>query len=149
MKKRMCARPSCCSGPGYTRSDEFRIDGYCSVDCRDLHESEHERDDLLRFIEREGYRCCDIPACNCNSFHGGNAYNRLREIGEDLESAGVSLNGRTIRSALSVLIEAHANLHRRSATVMAERDDSAATDAEEWLLEALRKSRSAIGEVKR
>ena len=24
---------------------------------------------LLLFIEREGYRKCDIPACNCGSWH--------------------------------------------------------------------------------
>ena len=39
---------------------------------------------LSRFIAGEGFRRCDIPACNCNSFHGGLAHKRLSEIYEAL-----------------------------------------------------------------
>ena len=28
-----------------------------------------ECDRLKEFLEREGYRRCDVPACNCGSFH--------------------------------------------------------------------------------
>ena len=43
-----------------------------------------ERDELTGFIERRGYRRCDIPACNCGSFHGGQAEERLTEIQQQL-----------------------------------------------------------------
>lgn len=39
-----------------------------------------ERDEAIAFIEREGYRRCDIPACNCNSWHGGHANDRLESV---------------------------------------------------------------------
>ena len=37
-------------------------------------------DDLEDFLVRRGYRPCDIPACNCGSYHGGHAEERLHEI---------------------------------------------------------------------
>lgn len=42
---RICARPECCTERGRA-SEEFRIDGYCSCECRDMHEVEQERDAL-------------------------------------------------------------------------------------------------------
>jgi hypothetical protein len=54
--------------------------------------------DALAFIEREGYRRCDMPACNCNGWHGGRAYERLREIGD-----AVYTNGRTILASVEAL----------------------------------------------
>lgn len=55
-----------------------------------------QREDLRDVLLREGYRRCDIAACNCNGWHGGHAMARLNEIGDALEAAGVSLNGSTI-----------------------------------------------------
>ena len=49
---------------------------------------EAERDAALDFIRREGYRRCDIAACNCGSWHGGYAGDRLHEIREVLDDAG-------------------------------------------------------------
>ena len=57
-----------------------------------------------RFMEMEGYRRCDIPACNCDSWHGGNAYRRLVEIRDTLEEAGYSTNGTTILGALKAAL---------------------------------------------
>jgi len=48
--------------------------------ARTCTEIEQDRNRLEGFIEREGYRRCDIPACNCGSFHAGDAHARLREI---------------------------------------------------------------------
>ena len=45
--------------------------------------------DLEDFLLRHGYRRCDIPACNCNSWHGGHANERLKEIGDYLQSVGM------------------------------------------------------------
>ncbi len=42
---------------------------------------ESDREAVL-FLERHGYRRCDIPACNCGSWHGGHANARLAEIRE-------------------------------------------------------------------
>lgn len=37
------------------------------------------------FLARQGYRRCDISACNCGSWHGGHANQRLRELREAFE----------------------------------------------------------------
>ena len=42
---------------------------------------------LRGFIALEGYHQCDIPACNCNSFHGGYAGFR-RRLSEIIEALG-------------------------------------------------------------
>jgi hypothetical protein len=48
-------------------------------------------------LNNSGFRRCDIPACNCGSWHqvGGFA-ERFREIREAVEDAGYSTNGRTL-----------------------------------------------------
>ena len=88
-------------------------------------------DELLArrwFMDKEGYRFCDIPACNCNSWHGGNASNRLREIRETLDELGVSTNGVILIDAIKGEIE------RLRAAVVAERERCAkiADDYDEW-----------------
>lgn len=45
------------------------------------------------FMARQGYRPCDIPACNCKSWHGGHAYARLGEIRDELETNGTTILG--------------------------------------------------------
>jgi hypothetical protein len=47
-----------------------------------------EVDRMRSFIEMRGYRRCDIPACNCNLWHGGNAEQRLSEIHDQLDVQG-------------------------------------------------------------
>lgn len=37
------------------------------------------------FLRLHGYRKCDIAACNCGSWHGGHANQRLAEIREAFE----------------------------------------------------------------
>lgn len=64
----------------------------------------------LDFIERRGYRRCDIPACNCGSWHGGNAENRLRDFHEALVQADVETNGKTLLGALGEVLAERAAL---------------------------------------
>lgn len=54
----------------------------------------------LDFLERRGYRRCDMPACNCNSWHQGHAEARLAEIRDALEEGHVDLNGKTTLQAV-------------------------------------------------
>lgn len=58
------------------------------------------------FLIHEGYRACDIPACNCGGYHGGNASNRLDEIKKALDYYG---QGKTI---LQMVEEAVADQRR-------------------------------------
>jgi hypothetical protein len=51
-----------------------------------LAERDELTDELERrrwYMEQAGYRRCDIPACNCNSWHGGHADQRLLELREE------------------------------------------------------------------
>jgi len=45
------------------------------------------------FMESRGYRFCDIPACNCNSWHQGHCEARLRDIRDLLQDYDVPTNG--------------------------------------------------------
>jgi hypothetical protein len=50
-----------------------------------------ERDEAHAFINREGYRHCDVPACNCGSWHPSEGWyarcNELRERVTDWRDA--------------------------------------------------------------
>lgn len=59
------------------------------------------REQLIDLLLREGYRPCDIPACNCGSWHGGHASQRLQELREAL---GDRVQGKTILQAVKELI---------------------------------------------
>lgn len=60
------------------------------------------------FMERRGYRRCDVPVCNCDSWHGGHAEDRLSEIRWALGDP----NGVTILSAVEQLVNRVAELER-------------------------------------
>lgn len=62
---------------------------------------QRENERLLTFIQSRGYVRCDIPACNCNSFHGGGAMARLNEIYEALGDP----NGVTALQTIAALQE--------------------------------------------
>lgn len=70
-----------------------------------------------RFIESHGYRRCDIPACNCHSWHGGHAMERLHEIADALPYE----NGRTILARVQSIVQdldsARAEVQRLSGQV--------------------------------
>jgi hypothetical protein len=48
-------------------------------------------------LQSSGFRRCDIPACNCGSWHHVGGYaERFREIKEAVEEAGYSTNGKLL-----------------------------------------------------
>ena len=47
--------------------------------------------ELRDFLIRNGYRECDIAACNCGSWHGGHASDRLRELRDVIGENGKTL----------------------------------------------------------
>lgn len=57
-------------------------------------------------LRSAGFRRCDIPACNCNSWHQVGGYaERFREIRGAVEEAGYSTNGRTLLDVVKEIIE--------------------------------------------
>lgn len=71
-------------------------------------------------LEASGFRRCDIPACNCNSWHqvGGFA-ERFREILEAVEDAGYSTNGKILLEVIKEILAASSRLpsHERSGEI--------------------------------
>lgn len=59
----------------------------------------------LQFLEMQGYRRCNIPACNCPFWHGGNASERLTEIHTILEQAGLEPHRKTAIVVVEELIK--------------------------------------------
>lgn len=80
-------------------SSDSRYLDRVSRELRQRLEREQEQGDAVDFLRREGYRRCDIPACNCPFWHGGNAARRLEEIYAEL---GELTNDKT---ALQVITE--------------------------------------------
>lgn len=96
-----------CLGSGWDRNENNRRP---QAQREEIARLTAERDAAIQrakhaegFIASEGYRTCDIPACNCPWWHGGNAGNRLREISEVL---GDRTQGVTILNAVRALVEA-------------------------------------------
>lgn len=61
-----------------------------------------ERDALKAFLERDGYRRCDIPACNCTSYHGGHAMRRLEEIQDACQGSSVPWQGTILKTVQAI-----------------------------------------------
>jgi hypothetical protein len=56
-------------------------------------------------LRSSGFRRCDIPACNCNSWHHVGGYaERFREIKEAVEEAGYSTNGKVLLDVIADII---------------------------------------------
>ena len=68
-----------------------------------FHTDEEELQARRDFMSGEGYRICSIPACNCNSWHGGNASNRLRDLRDIFAEFGVDTNGVTLLDTVKKL----------------------------------------------
>lgn len=63
-----------------------------------LREDHEKAKDVLRSA---GFVRCDIPACNCGSWHQVGGFKaRVLEIQEVVEEAGFSTNGRTLLDAV-------------------------------------------------
>lgn len=57
-------------------------------------------------LNNAGFRRCDIPACNCGSWHQVGGYRaRFDEIQEVVEEAGYSTNGRILLDVVKEIIE--------------------------------------------
>lgn len=102
-----------------------------------------EIDKLRGFIESRGYRRCDVPACNCGSYHGGHATQRLGEIIDALEDGGVDMNGKTILSAVKALLSTSP---APEATPKAERKPFQMNVSREWI-ERMAKAEEECGDV--
>lgn len=73
-----------------------------------LHPYEETADTLRGVLERNGFVRCDVPACNCGSWHARHGYpERFRELSDALKDAGVLNNdtGNLASRALAKLIE--------------------------------------------
>lgn len=70
-----------------------------------IRELEHRLELAEWFIKSQGYRKCDIAACNCPYWHGGNAGERLREIHELLDEAGLNPYQKTAIVVIKELLE--------------------------------------------
>jgi len=58
-------------------------------------------------LTNSGFVRCDIPACNCDSWHQVGGFRaRFDEIKEVVEEAGYSTNGRTLLDAVKSLVAA-------------------------------------------
>ena len=69
-----------------SKADKIRL-ADMEATCEFLHETEAENERLEGALYRSGFVPCDIPACNCGSWHhvGGFAA-RFREIDEATEA---------------------------------------------------------------
>lgn len=91
--------------------------GAVDVMRRERDEARAERDNATWFIEQKGYRRCDIPACNCPYWHGGNAETRLHEVADALEDR---VQGSTILAAVVKVVEGHDAALAREAAALRE-----------------------------
>lgn len=86
---------------------------------RERDEAREERDDLRGVLMRHGFVPCDIPACNCGSWHARFGYpERMQEIKDALDEAGHPLsneNGNMPLNALRELIAERDALARDAA----------------------------------
>ncbi len=68
----------------------------------------------IQFLQMQGYRRCDMAACNCPFWHGGNAGERLTELHELMSESGFQPYAKTIYKALEDLIIEHQQLKEAS-----------------------------------
>lgn len=73
---------------------------------RERDEAREERDDLRVVLMRHGFVPCDIPACNCGSWHARFGYpERMQEIKDALDEAGHPLSNENGNMPLNALLE--------------------------------------------
>lgn len=66
-------------------------------------------------LEHSGFRRCDSPACNCDSWHQVGGFRaRFDEIKEVVEDAGYSTNGRTLLDAVKAMVADARSYYRQS-----------------------------------
>ena len=92
--ERVCARVT--DGGHYSDVMEFRIDGYCSPECRDMAEVEAERDELLEVLARQTSRMARLanalePAANARRETIEQCARIALDYANELEEAGQHL----------------------------------------------------------
>lgn len=66
-------------------------------------------------LRASGFRRCDIPACNCNSWHQVGGYaERFREIKEAVEEAGYSTNGKILLDVIKEILASAVSSQERN-----------------------------------
>lgn len=148
-----CGRPNCRSGPNYTHSEEFRIDGYCSIECRDMHDLESE-------LEVERARAASLADqlavavdvlrrfqwAAAPERHGGTSAYPYEEIGDFLrrvEAESATWRSRVRAEGAAEERERCANIAREQAGYLAEiakgrkGSDYAGTKAMEFVAEVI------------
>ena len=85
-------------------------------DLAEFHDEASELEARRNFMIRRGYRFCQIAACNCGSWHGGKAEDRLAEITDMLIDMGVEMNGIVLIDAIQelALTAGYSNDHHQS-----------------------------------
>lgn len=72
-----------------------------------MHTIEERLEKAELALLNAGFRECDIPACNCGSWHHVGGFKlRFDEIKEVVEDAGFSTNGRTLLDAVKEMARA-------------------------------------------
>src|SRR5690348_6874990 len=76
-----------------------------NADLAELPEVRQRLEKAEWVLQSSGFRRCDIPACNCNSWHQVGGYaERFREIQEAVEEAGYSTNGKTLLTVINEIL---------------------------------------------
>ena len=122
---------------------------------RERDEAREERDDLRDVLMRHGFVPCDIPACNCGSWHARFGYpERMQEIKDALDEAGHPLsneNGNMPLNALRELIAERDTLAKDAARYRWLRGDSCPDHSSRWTQWEVRcwKAPSWTGDLRR
>jgi hypothetical protein len=73
-----------------------RIAALEAENARLVREWDMARHKIRRFewwLNANGYRGCDVPACNCGSWHGGHSERRVGELREALKELVATVRG--------------------------------------------------------
>ncbi len=101
--------PNCADFTFSTFEADCIVGHYISA-CRELAAAVERAEKAETYLQSRGYVRCDIPACNCSSWHPRyGLYERMREIEAALDEAGHPLsneNGNLVLNALRELIAA-------------------------------------------
>jgi hypothetical protein len=71
----------------------------------EIYELRQRLDKAEWVLQSSGFRRCDIPACNCGSWHQVGGYaERFREIRGAVEDAGYSTNGKILLDVIKEVL---------------------------------------------
>jgi hypothetical protein len=80
---------------------------------REIYEISQRLEKAEWVLQHSGFRRCDIPACNCGSWHHVGGYaERFREIREAVEEAGYSTNGKILLDVINEILATATSIPR-------------------------------------